>query len=126
VSDQHPRDGATDPVAPSAASGPSNETATLPPVVDFPRTLRRLGTSLSVIGGVVVVTWLVLGAVGDGWRLALLAELFGFGLVVAFLVEVVVVGGSAIRGMLAAGERGDRLASGDVTLLPPQAGRRRS
>jgi hypothetical protein len=126
VPDPHPRDGATDPVAPSAASGREQDATTLPPVVDFPRTLRRLGTSLSVIGGVVVVTWLVLGAVGDGWRLARLAELFGLGLMVAFLVEVVVVGGSAVRGMLAAGERGDRLASGDVTLLPPQAGRRRS
>jgi hypothetical protein len=40
-------------------------------------------------------------------------------------VEFVVVGGSALRGMLRAGERGERLASGDVMLLPPQVRRKR-
>jgi hypothetical protein len=52
------------------------------------------------------------GAVGDGWSLRLLAELVGFGLLASFVVEFVVVGGSAARGLLRAGERGDRLAGG--------------
>jgi hypothetical protein len=95
------------------------------PVVDFPRTWRRLRVSLLSVGGLVVLGWLVLGALGDGWSLRLLAELFGLGLFLSFAVEVVVVGGSAARGMLRAGERGDRLAGGDVSLLPPQLTRRR-
>lgn len=95
------------------------------PVVDFPRTLRRLRRSLTVIGGLVVAGWLVAGAFGDGWSLRLLAELVGFGLFASFAVEVVVVGGSAARGMLDAGARGDRLAAADVSLLPPQLTRRR-
>ncbi|WP_052667730.1 hypothetical protein [Nitriliruptor alkaliphilus] len=95
------------------------------PVVDFPRTLRRLRISLSVIGGLVLVAWVIVGAIGDGWSLRLLAELVGVGLFASFAVEVVVVGGSAARGLLRAGERGDRLAAADVSLLPPQLTRRR-
>jgi hypothetical protein len=115
-------------------SGPTFEPSPVPPdaqddrpsVVDFPRTIRRLRTSLLVIGSLVLLGWLVGGAVGgDGWSLRLLAELVGIGLFVSFAVEVVVVGGSAARGLLAAGERGDRLASADVSLLPPQLTRRR-
>jgi hypothetical protein len=105
--------------APDRADAP----ATL--VVDFPRTIRRLRTSLTVIGSLVLIAWLVVGAVGDGWSLRSLAELFGMGLFLAFAAEVLVVGGSAVRGLLNAGERGDRLASADVSLLPPQLRRRR-
>ena len=50
---------------------------------------------------------------------------WGLALALLFVAEVVIVGGSALRGMLAAGERGDRLASSDVSLLPPQLTRRR-
>jgi hypothetical protein len=115
-------------------SGPTSEPAPdgpaahedRPSVVDFPRTIRRLRTSLTVVGSLVLLGWLVVGAVGDqGWSLRLLAELVGIGLFVSFAVEVVVVGGSAARGLLDAGERGDRLASADVSLLPPQLTRRR-
>lgn len=95
------------------------------PVVDFARTLRRLRTSLLIVAGAVVLGWTVLGAVGDGWSLRLLAELVGFGLLASFVVEFVVVGGSAARGLLRAGERGDRLAAADVSILPPQLTRRR-
>ena len=41
------------------------------------------------------------------------------------VVEFVVVGGSALRGMLRAGERGERLSGRDVMLLPPQVRRKR-
>jgi hypothetical protein len=96
-----------------------------PPVVDFPRTIRRLRTSLTVIAALVVLAWVAVGAVTGTWTVRTLAELAGFGLFAAFAVEVVVVGGAAARGLLTAGERGDRLASADVSLLPPQLLRRR-
>lgn len=96
-----------------------------PPLVDWSRTARRLRRLVLVVGAGVVVTWLTVGALGAGFVLTALAELVGLGLLVVIAGEVVVVGGSALRGMLAAGERGDRLASGDVSLLPPQLTRRR-
>lgn len=94
-----------------------------PPLVDFRRTGRRLAIAVAGIGMLVVTTWIVL-AVTTGAPLRLLAELAGLGLLGAFAVEVVVVGGSAVRGMFAAGERGERLASSDVALVPPQLLRR--
>ncbi len=95
------------------------------PIVDWRRTAHRLRRVLVVIAAVVVAVWVGLGIAGDGFGLARLAELAGLGLLVAFVGEVVVVGGSAVRGMLTAGERGERLASADVSLLPPQLTRRR-
>jgi hypothetical protein len=96
-----------------------------PPIVDWARTARRLRAVLATIGGVIVVAWLAHALVTGGVDLPLLAELIGFGLFAAFVVEVVVVGGTAVRGMLAAGERGERLSGPDVSLLPPQLTRRR-
>jgi hypothetical protein len=100
-------------------------TPTAPGVVDWPRTIGRLRRSLAAIAVIVVVAWLVMGAVAGALDARLLAELAGLGLLASFLVEVVVVGGGALRGMLRAGERGDRLSGGDVSLLPPQVTRRR-
>jgi hypothetical protein len=97
----------------------------LPPIVDWHRTARRMRTVLLTIGGVVLVVWLGSALLGDGLRPRLLGELVGLGLLVAFLAEVVIVGGSALRGMVAAGERGHRLSHGDVSLLPPQLRRGR-
>ncbi len=97
----------------------------VPPIVDWRRTAHRLRRVLLVIATGVVTIWVGLGIAGDGFGLARLGELAGLGLLVAFVAEVVVVGGSAVRGMLKAGERGDRLASADVSLLPPQLTRRR-
>lgn len=85
------------------------------PIVDWARAGRRLRVAGSLLAVVVViggaVTWVATGhpAVGT-W-------LFG-ALVAMFAVELVVVGGSAVRGLLRAGERGDRLARADVSLLP--------
>lgn len=93
-------------------------------LLDFGRTARRLAVAVGVIGVLVVTTWTVL-TVTTGASLRLLGELAGLGLLCAFLVEVVVVGGSAVRGMLRAGERGERLAAPDVSLVPPQLLRRR-
>jgi hypothetical protein len=116
---------ATDPDA-TAAVDPADEAVIEPePVVDFSRTARRLRLVLTTIASAAVVAWLVIGFAGDGVEPRLLAELLGLGLLLAFAVEVVVVGGAAVRGMLRAGERGDRLASADVALLPPQLTRRR-
>jgi hypothetical protein len=95
-----------------------------PGIVDWHRTGRRLRRQLLVIVGTVVVAWLAIGVVGDGHSLRSLAELVGLGVLLAIAAEIFVVGGAAVRGLLAAGERGDRLASADVSLLPPQVSRR--
>lgn len=96
-----------------------------PPIVDWRRTARRLRTLLVAIAGLVLIAWVVHSLAGDGFALAPLAEFAGLGLLLTFVAEVVVVGGSAIRGLLEAGERGERLARSDVSLLPPQLTRRR-
>ncbi len=96
-----------------------------PPIVDWRRTARRLRMLLVVIAGLVLLAWLVHSLAGDGFALTALAEFAGLGLLLAFVAEVVVVGGSAVRGLLEAGERGERLAGSDVSLLPPQLTRRR-
>lgn len=109
------------------AQRPDDQRAERPPVVDFHATARRLRWILGVIGSAVVALFVVRGIVDGAFEPRLLAELLGIGVLLAFAVEVVVVGGAALRGMLTAGERGDRLASDDVALLPPQLrrGRRR-
>lgn len=114
----HPDTGADDVAGRSAGRDAARSS-----VVDWGRTARRLRTLLAAIGVVVVVLWISIGVARGGPTARLLAELVGLGLLGAFVVEVVVVGGSALRGMLAAGERGDRLARGDVSLVPPQVGR---
>lgn len=90
------------------------------PIVDFPRAARRLRASALVLGAAAAVGWVVAGVVGDGVRFADLGGWIGAALLGMFLVEVVVVGGSALMGMLRAGDRGERLAGRDVGLLPPQ------
>jgi hypothetical protein len=107
-------------VAGEAAAPPASSR-----VVDWSRTVRRLRRSLLTIAVLVVVAWLTLGAIEGELTARLLAELVGLGLLASFLVEVVVVGGGAVRGMLAAGERGESLSGADVSLLPPQLTRRR-
>lgn len=97
-----------------------------PPIVDWGRTGRRIRRIALVLGGLVLTVWVVAGFVRDaGFELRLLGELVGLALLVAFVAEVVVVGGAAVVGMLRAGERGERLAGSDVSLLPPQLRRRR-
>lgn len=98
---------------PTDAPGPA-------PLVDWSRTGRRLAVGVAVTQSAAVVAWLVTGAAGSGLGAARLLGFVGLGLLAGFLVEVVVVGGSAVRGMLRAGARGERLASGDVGLLPPR------
>jgi hypothetical protein len=93
-------------------------------IVDWARTARRLRRTLFGLFGLVVAAFAVLTAARGRVDPLLLAELVGLALLVAFAIEVVVVGGAALRGMLAAGERGERLASEDVGLLPPQILRR--
>lgn len=95
-----------------------------PPVVDHAAVARRLRRALVVIGTVVLAAWLVAAVRSGGAALADLAGLVGLGLVAAFAVELVVVGGAALRGLLEAGARGDRLSSPDVALTPPQWRRR--
>lgn len=89
-------------------------------LVDHARIARRLRRWLALLVLATLVAWLVGGLLGDGPTLRDLAGLGGVALLLALLVEVVVVGGAAVAAALRAGERGDRLASDDVTLLPPQ------
>jgi hypothetical protein len=93
-------------------------------VVDWHRTGRRLRRQLVVILALVVVAWVVVGVRDGAVQLRVLGELAGIGVLVAVAAEIVVVGGAAVRGLVRAGDRGDRLSSGDVSLLPPQVTRR--
>jgi len=95
-------------------------------IVDWPRTGRRMRRVALVLAGLVVVAWVARGLLSDaGFTGRSLGELVGLALLVAFVAEVVVVGGAALGGMLRAGERGERLAGSDVSLLPPQLRRSR-
>lgn len=115
----HEAPAGTGPVA--AASGDAASAG----VVDWSRTVRRLRRSLTAIAVLVVLGWLTISALQGGISARVLAELTGLGLLAGFVAEVVVVGGGAVRGMLTAGARGERLAGRDVSLLPPQLTRRR-
>lgn len=95
-----------------------------PSLIDWRRTGRRIGWSAAVLGALAILGWLVTGVAGGGPRLADLGGFLGLALAGMFLAELVFVGGAALRGMLRAGERGERLAGGDVSLLPPQLTRR--
>lgn len=111
----------------SDAPSQTDESTTDPYVgvlVDFRDTARRVRRSALVIGTVVVIVWLGAGLFRGVIRLGDLAAFVLVGLGVMFVVEVVVVGGSALRGMLRAGERGERLSSEDVALVPPQLRKR--
>lgn len=91
-----------------------------PPIVDFARAAHRIRLSATVLGAAALVAWVVVGLLTGGPDPADLGGWAALVLAGMFLVEVVVVGGSALRGMLRAGDRGERLAGGDVGLLPPQ------
>lgn len=89
-------------------------------LVDWARTGRRVRASVLVLAGLVLLAWVVLSLAGDGFSPGTLGGLVGLALVVLFVIELVVVGGAAIGGMLRAGERGERLSSQGVGILPPR------
>lgn len=96
-----------------------------------PRTLVQWGglARVVLVAALVALALLTVAAVvlvlAGGRSLGEVAPFAGIA-VVGFLVTVVLaVGWSALRGMLRAGDVGERLASRDVGLLPPQARRRR-
>lgn len=93
------------------------------PIVDFSRAARRVRRSAIALGTLALVGWVVVGVATGGPDPVDLGAWVGLALLGMFVVEVVVVGGSAARGMLNAGDRGQRLAGGDVGLLPPQLSR---
>ncbi len=95
-----------------------------PGILDWSATARRLRRIALVLATVIVGTFVVVSVQQGALALALLGELIGLALLTAFVIEVVVVGGTALRAMLAAGAQGERLASQDVGLLPPQLLRR--
>ena len=89
-------------------------------LVDWARVGRRVRTSVLVLAALVVLTWVGVSLARGGFALGVLGSLVGLALVALFVVEVVVVGGAALRGMLRAGARGERLSSRGVGLLPPR------
>jgi hypothetical protein len=93
-------------------------------IVQWSATAHRLRRTLLGLLVVIVAAFLAISAVRGSLEPRLFAELVGLGLLLAFGIEVVVVGGAALRAMLTAGERGERLAGRDVGLLPPQVLRR--
>ena len=93
-------------------------------LVDPARIARRLRRWIVLLVGATLLAWLVGGLVGDGPTLRGLAELVGVAVLLALLVEVFIVGGSAVAAALRAGEQGERLSAADVSLVPPQVGAR--
>ena len=89
-------------------------------LVDWGRTGRRVRASVLVLTGLVLLVWVVRSLAGDGFDPRTLGGLVGLAFVVLFVVELVVVGGAALRGMLRAGARGERLSSQGVGLFPPR------
>jgi hypothetical protein len=94
------------------------------PLIDHARLARRLRRWLVLLLGATIVAWLAGGLLGDGPTVRSLAGLLGVALLLAVLVEIVVVGGTAVAAALRAGERGERLAAPDVSLVPPQVSAR--
>lgn len=90
------------------------------PLVDWQGVGRRMRRSAVVLTSGAVLAWLAVGLATGGPRPSALGNYLGAAVGLMFAVELVVVGGSALRGMYRAGRRGERLAGGDVALLPPQ------
>ncbi|MDX1657569.1 MAG: hypothetical protein R3343_02000 [Nitriliruptorales bacterium] len=93
-------------------------------LVDWRRLGRRLGLSATILLSFAAVAWLVVGLVTDGVDPGELPGYLGLALGGMFVAELIFVGGSAVQGLLRAGEEGERLAGGDVGLLPPQVRRK--
>ncbi len=103
-----------------AAAPGADDAAVAPALVDWGLAGRRLIWSGAVLLALAVGAWIVTSLVAGSWQAGVLGNFVGLALAGVFLVEIWVVGGSALRGMLHAGEAGHRLAGSDVGLLPPQ------
>jgi hypothetical protein len=93
-------------------------------LIDHARIGRRLRRWLVLLVLATLSAWLIGGVLGDGPTLRGLAGLVGVAVLLALLVEVFIVGGAAVAAALRAGERGERLAAPDVSLVPPQVAAR--
>lgn len=127
-SDPHPRH---EPAAADRTGDPDQRSAAEPsvpdgppPLVDWAETARRVWRSTAVLLAAAVLWWVVHAAVVGAWSWRYLGNWLGLALAAIFLMELLVVGGSALRGMLRAGERGERLSGPDVGILPPVRRRR--
>lgn len=94
-------------------------------LIDWRRLGRRLRVTVVALVAAAVALWVGTGLAHGAVRLEDLWGYVGLALAGLFVAEIVFVGGAALRGMLRAGERGERLAGNDVGLLPPQLRRRR-
>jgi len=89
-------------------------------LVDHAAVGRRLRRSFLLLVAATFAAWIVAGLFAGGLESSRLIELLGVAVLLALLIEIVIVGGAAIAGALRAGERGERLSSDDVRLVPPQ------
>jgi len=89
-------------------------------LVDHAAVGRRLRRSFLLLVSATLLAWLVAGLFAGQLEASRLVELVGVAVLLALLIEVVIVGGAAVAGALRAGERGERLSSDDVRLVPPQ------
>lgn len=108
----------------AASDRPFDRPSEAPPrLVDWEGTARRIRRSALVLLGAAVLAWFVVGALDGDWSQQALANWLGLAVLAMFVAEVVVVGGSAARGLLRAGDRGERLSGADVGLFPPTRSR---
>ena len=93
------------------------------PLVDWRSLGRRVGRVAVAIAAVAVLGAVVTGLV-SGWSRSVALTWAFLGVAGVLVAAMVLAGWSALRGMLRAGERGERLAGGDVGMIPPQLRRR--
>lgn len=94
-----------------------------PRLVDWRSLGRRVGRVVVVVA-VLAVLGAAVTVLVDGWSVRVPLAWAFLAVAGVLVAAVVLVAGSALRGMLRAGERGERLAGEDVGVIPPQLRRR--
>ncbi|MBW3561398.1 MAG: hypothetical protein KY437_02775 [Actinobacteria bacterium] len=89
-------------------------------LLDHGRTVQRVRVLAVAVGGFASVGLLVSWLVAGGPPLDAFLLWAGLAVLVIVLGAIAVVTAAALRGMLRAGDRGERLADRDVGLVPPQ------
>lgn len=89
-------------------------------LLDHGRTVQRVRVLAVVVGGFASVGLIGSWVVASGPSLGPFLLWAGLAVLVIVLGAIAIVTAAAVRGMLRAGDRGERLADGDVGLVPPQ------
>jgi len=93
------------------------------PIVSFADTAARMRRFAGVLLVLLIIVVLLRAFANGAVTGQLVAETVGFGVLLALLGEVVIVGFATVRGARRAARQGERLSRQDVTLTPPQFGR---